>query len=93
MQVSFGVVGLGRLIKYMPFPVVSGYLSGVGIIIIVSQVPKLLGVPSGTHFWASLAKPGLWQWQGVVVGAVTITVMALAPRVTSLRRPRCAPRS
>ncbi len=82
LQVSFGLLGLGRLIKYMPFPVVSGYLSGVGIIIIVSQVPKLLGVPSGTHFWASLATPSRWQWQGVVVGGVTITVMALAPRVT-----------
>ncbi len=82
LQVGFGLVGLGRLIKYMPFPVVSGYLSGVGIIIIVSQVPKLLGVPGGTHFWASLATPSLWQWQGVVVGAVTITVMALAPKLT-----------
>lgn len=82
LQIGFGAVGLGRLIKYMPFPVVSGYLSGVGIIIIVSQVPKLLGVPGGTHFWASLAKPALWQWQGVVVGAVTITVMALAPKLT-----------
>ncbi len=82
LQIGFGAVGLGRLIKYMPFPVVSGYLSGVGIIIIVSQVPKLLGVPSGTHFFTSLAKPSLWQWQGVVVGAVTITVMVLAPKVT-----------
>mgnify|MGYP000160829343 CR=1 FL=1 len=82
LQVGFGVVGLGRLIKYMPFPVVSGYLSGVGMIIIISQVPKLLGVPGGTHFWASLRSPSFWQWQGMVIGAVTMTVMALAPRFT-----------
>ncbi len=84
IQVGFGAVGLGQLIKYMPFPVVSGYLTGVGIIIIVSQVPKWLGVPAGTTFWHSLASPGLWQWQGVLVGTVTIAVMTLAPRFTKL---------
>src|SRR5512146_2203726 len=43
LQALFGAIGLGRLIKYMPYPVVSGYLSGVELIIIVSQVPKFLG--------------------------------------------------
>ena len=82
IQVSFGAVGLGRLIKYVPYPVVSGYLSGVGLIIIVSQVPKFLGVPKEVHFWQSLISPAQWQWQGVVVGAVTVAVMATAPRFT-----------
>lgn len=82
LQVLFGVVRLGRLIKYMPYPVVSGYLSGVGLIIIVSQVPKLLGVPKGTHFWEALGSPPLWNWNGIAVGAVTMAVMVAAPKVT-----------
>ncbi len=82
LQVAFGAVGLGRLIKYMPYPVVSGYLSGVGLIIIVSQVPKFLGTPKGTQFWASLWTPELWNWNGIMVGAVTIAVMVLAPKLT-----------
>ncbi len=82
MQLGFGLVGLGRLIKYMPFPVVSGYLTGVGLIIIVSQVPKFLGVPKATTFGQALISPALWQTQGVIVGAVTMAVMALAPRFT-----------
>jgi SulP family sulfate permease len=82
MQVTFGVVGLGRLIKYMPYPVVSGYLSGVGMIIIASQVPKFLGVPKEIHFWQSLLAADVWRWQGIVVGAVTVAVMVGAPRVT-----------
>ncbi len=82
LQIVFGLVGLGRLIKYMPFPVVSGYLSGVGLIIIISQVPKFLGVPKGTHFWESLRSPGMWQWQGMVVGGVTVLVMLFASKVT-----------
>ncbi|MBI4503352.1 MAG: SLC26A/SulP transporter family protein [Gemmatimonadetes bacterium] len=82
LQILFGVVGLGRLIKYMPYPVVSGYLSGVGLTIIASQVPKFLGTPKGTHFWNALGTPAAWQWQAVVVGIVTVAVMAGAGRLT-----------
>jgi SulP family sulfate permease len=67
----------------MPYPVVSGYLSGVGLIIIGSQVPKLLGVPSNVHFWQALLVPNAWQWQGVIVGLVTAAVMVGAPRLTT----------
>ncbi len=82
IQVGFGAVGLGRLIKYVPYPVVSGYLSGVGLIIIISQVPKFLGPPKQVALWEGLASPSLWQWQGVAVGAVTIAVMVTAPMLT-----------
>lgn len=84
LQLVFGAVGLGRLIKYMPYPVVSGYLSGVGLIIIVSQVPRLLGVPKEVRFWEALVSPSQWQWQGIIVGAVTIAVMVAAPKATKL---------
>jgi SulP family sulfate permease len=82
LQVTFGLVGLGHLIKYMPYPVVSGYLSGVGLYIIASQVPKLLGVPKDVHFWESLVSIGEWRWEGIVVGLASITVMVIAPRIT-----------
>lgn len=82
LQILFGTVRLGKLIEYMPYPVVSGYLSGVGLIIIGAQLPKLLGVPKGMHFWASLVATGQWRWQGIVVGLVTMAVMVGAPRVT-----------
>src|SRR4029079_8878456 len=70
-QVLFGAVGIGRLIRYMPYPVVSGYLSGVGLIIILSQVPKFLGAPQGALLWDALRQPAGWDWQGIAVGAVT----------------------
>jgi SulP family sulfate permease len=82
LQIGFGAVGLGRLIKYMPYPVVSGYLSGVGLLIILQQVPKLLGVPKGTHLTEALASPEQWQWSGVVVGLATIAAVVVAPRMT-----------
>lgn len=37
LQIVFGTLRLGQLIEYMPYPVVSGYLSGVGLYIIAGQ--------------------------------------------------------
>jgi len=82
MQVSFGAVGLGKLIKFMPYPVVSGYLSGVGLYIIASQTPKFLGAPKGVHFWEGVLHADLWKWQSISVGVITIAAMILAPKLT-----------
>ena len=84
IQLLLGFMGIGSLIKYIPFPVVSGYLTGVGLIIIGSQIPKLLGVTGGTSWWKALISPDLWQWQSLAVGAATAAVMILAPMVTRI---------
>jgi SulP family sulfate permease len=44
LQILFGKFGIGRYIKLVPQPVVSGFMSGIGIIIIILQLPPLLGV-------------------------------------------------
>ncbi|HSC76405.1 MAG TPA: SulP family inorganic anion transporter, partial [Pseudomonadales bacterium] len=72
----------GSLIKFIPYPVVTGYLSGVALIIAIAQLPKVLGLPSGTHLWPGLFDPAHWHMESLVVGAVTIALMALAPRAT-----------
>ena len=82
MQVLYGILKCGRLIKYIPFPVVSGYLSGVGVIIALGQLPKLLGLPKGATLTTGLLTPELWQWQGIVVGLITILCMLAAPKLT-----------
>ena len=43
LEVVFGIIRLGRYIKYIPYPVVSGFMSGIGVIIIVTQIFPLLG--------------------------------------------------
>ncbi|HEX5330037.1 SulP family inorganic anion transporter [Sulfuricurvum sp.] len=80
-QILFGVIGLGRLIKYMPFPVVSGYLSGVGLYIIAAQSPIFVGLPQGTHFWDAFQILSGWKWQSITVGMVTIITMIYANKV------------
>ena len=83
IQIALGFAGIGRLIKFIPYPVVSGYLSGVGLIIIGSQVPKWLGVPAGTGFLAALGMPAQWNVNSIAVGALVIAAMVLTPRVTT----------
>ena len=81
-QILLGVIGIGRLIRYIPYPVVSGYLTGVGLIIIGSQIDKLLGAPDGTPWHEALISPWQWNWQAVTIGVATIATMLLAPRLT-----------
>jgi sulfate permease, SulP family len=82
LQVLYGAIGGGQLIKFIPYPVVSGYLSGVGVLIALGQLPKLFGLPKGTSLIHGLATPELWKWQGLAVGIVTMILMGTAPRLT-----------
>jgi len=81
-QVALGLTRIGQLNKFTPYPVVSGYLTGVGLIIIGGQIPKLLGVPAGTIWYEALIAPSTWAPQGLAVGAVVIVVMVMTPRLT-----------
>lgn len=83
LQAVYGAVKLGRFIKYLPFQVVSGYLSGVAVLIFLSQVPKLLGLPTGTSLAKGLVSPSLWSGPGLAVGLVTIVVTGGAPKLTT----------
>jgi len=82
LQILYGAIGGGRLIKFIPYPVVSGFLSGVGVLIALGQLPKLFGLPKGTPLAQGLTSPELWKWEGLAVGVVTIVLMGAAPRIT-----------
>jgi sulfate permease, SulP family len=43
MQVSLGFIGLGKYIKYIPYPVVSGFMTAIGVIILATQILPSVG--------------------------------------------------
>jgi SulP family sulfate permease len=47
-QILFGALRLGKYVTLMPYGVVSGFMSGIGIILIILQIGPLLGQPSPT---------------------------------------------
>lgn len=80
LQIIYGALRAGRIIKFIPYQVVTGYLSGVAVIIASAQLPKLLGAAGKTDAVTALRNPASWHWPGIVVGLVTIIAMALALR-------------
>lgn len=43
IQIGLGVIGLGKYIKYIPYPVVSGFMTAIGVIILVTQILPAIG--------------------------------------------------
>ena len=45
IQMLFGLLRIGRYVTYTPYSVISGFMTGVGVIIILVQTPPFLGAP------------------------------------------------
>lgn len=43
MQIGLGAIGLGKYIRYIPYPVVSGFMTAIGVIILVTQILPAIG--------------------------------------------------
>jgi SulP family sulfate permease len=42
-QIGLGLLGVGKFIKYIPYPVVSGFMTAIGVIILITQISPVLG--------------------------------------------------
>ena len=85
LQVLLGVSRIGRFVAYTPHVVISGFMSGIGIIVIVIQILPFLGTPvvPGGAVGAIGALPealGSVNASAVAIGAVTLAVCFLWPR-------------
>ena len=89
IQVVLGLVGVGKYVRYIPYPVVSGFMSGIGVIIVVTQVFPFVGAaaPAGGALGTVKALRGLGEAVNVYsvgVAAAAIALIYLTPRVTKL---------
>ena len=73
LQFLIGLSGGGKLIKYIPSPVVSGFMTGSAILMIKSQVKAMTGA-GADELWLS------WRWLPAVAALVTIAAVRLVPR-------------
>jgi SulP family sulfate permease len=89
-QVLFGVLRFGRYINLVPYPVISGFMSGIGCIIIILQLAPLFGhpTPEGVILAKLAALPALLgspEPHAVTVSVLTLAVVYLTPqRITRL---------
>ena len=82
-QILFGLLKLGKYITLVPYSVVSGFMSGIGFIIIATQLGPLLGIPTEKGVLNGLIS--LFEnfspfIPAVVVSALTLIIVFLAPR-------------
>jgi SulP family sulfate permease len=93
MLIGFGLARLGGAIKFIPFPVVTGFTSGIALIIFSGQVKDLLGLQVGAlpaDFLGKWAEYGRHLGQvspaAVLVSGITLAILILWPRL-NLRVP------
>ncbi|MGF1539932.1 MAG: SulP family inorganic anion transporter [Pleurocapsa sp.] len=93
LQILFGVMRLGQYITLMPYTVISGFMSGIGVIIILLQIPPLLGhegvggvVATLQQLPTDLSQP---NWVAIGLGLLTLAIILAVP--TKLNRILPAP--
>ena len=92
LQIVFGALRLGRFVTFVPFPVISGFMSGIGCIIIILQIAPLLGHEAGGGgiYGALLALPAIFldpNRDAVILGLLCLAIMAFQPLRTRAWAP------
>ncbi len=88
IQILLGLLRIGRYINYIPYPVVSGFMSGIGVIIIVLQMAQLVGhAPAPGTVEALRRIPEDFtnvNFFALFLGLATIAIIYLSPRLTKV---------
>jgi SulP family sulfate permease len=84
-QIAFGLLRLGQYVTLMPYTVISGFMTGIGVILIVLQSAPLLGhsTPSGGVLGAIQSLPGLVaniQPYEAALGIMTLVILFVTPK-------------
>lgn len=87
VQIVFGLLKFGGNVKYIPYPVLSGFMTGIGIILILFQLYPLVGLSSPSNII-----DGITGWlhafhgmnlQAFALGALTLFILYLTPKLTT----------
>ncbi|MBO5613244.1 MAG: SulP family inorganic anion transporter [Prevotella sp.] len=86
-QILFGLIRIGKYVRYIPYPVLSGFMSGIGVIIILQQIYPMIGKKSPVStldmilgFPAAMAD-GV-SVMALLMGLGTILIILCFPRLT-----------
>ena len=85
-QLVFGFLNIAGYVKYFPYPVISGFMSGVGLIIVILQIFPFVGLDSAKSTLAVIQDlPRLFaeaNTSALLLGVITIAIYFLFPLIT-----------
>jgi SulP family sulfate permease len=88
LLVLMGAFKLGALLKYIPFPVVAGFTSGIAVIIFLGQMPEFLGLKLERTADATALLMAIIRhlrdanWQTTIIGTLALAIGIFWPKVT-----------
>ena len=86
-QILFGLIRIGKYVRYIPYPVLSGFMSGIGVIIILQQIYPMIGKKSPVATidmiinFPSACADGV-SLMALIMGLGTIAIIVSLPRIT-----------
>ena len=87
-QILFGFFKVGSNVKYIPYPVLSGFMTGIGIILIIFEIYPFIGLSSPSTIKGVISglphDIGNMNLQALGLGVLTLAILYLAPRVSSV---------
>lgn len=88
LQIFFGLINIAGYVKYFPYSVVSGFMSGVGLIIIILQLFPFVGLSSAkTTFGVIKDLPRLFSdfnAHALILGVITVITYFVFPYITKV---------
>ncbi len=88
--VLLGLFRLGRYIAFIPSPVITGFTSGIALIIAIGQLDNVLGVhtPAAENalarLWHYISHPPTPDWHSLALAGVVMATMIILPRFTKV---------
>ncbi|MFO7610939.1 MAG: sulfate permease [Clostridia bacterium] len=89
IMILLGLLRLGNVIKFVPYPIISGFTSGIALVIFTSQIKDFLGLElngNPTEFleiWRNIfASLGETRWETLAVGAAALSILIIWPKIS-----------
>jgi len=85
IQMLFGMLRVGRYVEHTPYSVISGFMTGIGVIILIIQIPPFLGMPASTEGVAGTLRslagmgPSSADAAALIVSAASLSLLVLWP--------------
>ncbi len=91
VQMAFGLLKFGGNVKYIPYPVLSGFMTGIGVILILFEIYPIAGLDSPSTIYNVIVELpsaiGKMNLAALGLGGLTLAILFLAPKITTVVPP------